>query len=428
MTTRKNVLIFPAGTEIAFEILNALKYSKFVTLYGATSADDHSAYTYKNLIKGLPFVGEDGFLDALNEVIKKHNIDCVYPAHDSASVFLSRHADEIGAQVIIADKTTTDICHSKGKTYKQFSGESFIPEVFSSNEVSRFPVFVKPDIGQGSNGAKLINSMEELDYVSARCENLLICEYLSGDEFTVDCFTDKDGRLRVALPRTRERTRNGISVRSTLLDKDERITKIAEIINSRLSFKGAWFFQLKKNAQGEYKLLEISPRIPGTMGLTRNLGINFPMLTLFTFWGFDVDIIENHYKIQVDRALYSAYRIDADYDHVYIDFDDTLIIDGKINTTLIGFLYDALNKGKHIHLLSRHSGDIFEDLKKSCISEDIFSTITVLGDGEEKTDFITESSAVFIDDSFAERIKVSREKGIPVFDVDMIEALTDYKY
>ena len=341
---------------------------------------------------------------------------------------MSSHADEIGAQVIIADKTTTDICRSKGKTYKQFSGESFIPEVFSSNEVSRFPVFVKPDIGQGSNGAKLINSMEELDYVSARCENLLICEYLSGDEFTVDCFTDKDGRLRVALPRTRERTRNGISVRSTLLDKDERITKIAEIINSRLSFKGAWFFQLKKNAQGEYKLLEISPRIPGTMGLTRNLGINFPMLTLFTFWGFDVDIIENHYKIQVDRALYSAYRIDADYDHVYIDFDDTLIIDGKINTTLIGFLYDALNKGKHIHLLSRHSGDIFEDLKKSCISEDIFSTITVLGDGEEKTDFITESSAVFIDDSFAERIKVSREKGIPVFDVDMIEALTDYKY
>ena len=39
---RKKILIFPAGTEIAFEIFNALKYSKFVELFGGTSANDHS--------------------------------------------------------------------------------------------------------------------------------------------------------------------------------------------------------------------------------------------------------------------------------------------------------------------------------------------------------------------------------------------------
>ena len=32
---KKKVLIFPAGTEIAFEIQNSLKYSKFIELYGA---------------------------------------------------------------------------------------------------------------------------------------------------------------------------------------------------------------------------------------------------------------------------------------------------------------------------------------------------------------------------------------------------------
>ena len=82
---KKKLLIFPAGTEIAFEILNALKYSKFVEIYGGTSADDHSEFVYKRLIKGFPYIEDPGFLDFLNQVIRENGIDCVYPAHDSAS-------------------------------------------------------------------------------------------------------------------------------------------------------------------------------------------------------------------------------------------------------------------------------------------------------------------------------------------------------
>ena len=37
MAEKKNVLVFPAGTEIAFEIHQALRYSKFVRLFGATA-------------------------------------------------------------------------------------------------------------------------------------------------------------------------------------------------------------------------------------------------------------------------------------------------------------------------------------------------------------------------------------------------------
>ena len=84
---KKKVLIFPAGTEIAFEIVNALKYSKFVELYGGTSADDHSEFVYKHLIKGFPYVNDNRFLDYLNNVIDKYEIDCIYPAHDSVSVY-----------------------------------------------------------------------------------------------------------------------------------------------------------------------------------------------------------------------------------------------------------------------------------------------------------------------------------------------------
>lgn len=424
----KKILIFPAGTEIAFEILNALKYSKFVELYGGTSADDHSEFVYKNLIKGFPYISEDNFLVFLNNVIDQYNIDCVYPAHDSVSVFFSNHAKKIHAQVIITDAHTTNVCRSKKKTYEFFCGEWFIPKTYpDAKHVEEFPVFVKPSIGQGSVGAKKINTIQELINTTTEDSSLLICEYLSGMEYTIDCFTDKDGKLLVTKIRDRQRIRAGISVRSCECELDEKIQEIAKIINSKLHFKGAWFFQVKRNINGEYRLLEISPRIPGTMGLSRNLGINFPMLTLFVFWDYDVSIIDNGYNIILDRAFYNAYRIEYKYDNIYLDFDDTIAINGRPNPDVMRFIYQEKNAGKKIHILSKHIGNIHEELKKCCISELLFDDITVIPIDDEKMNYIQESSAIFIDDSFTERKKVHDSKGIPVFDVDMIESLIDWR-
>ena len=151
---KKRVLIFPAGSEISFEIVNALKYSKFVELIGGTSTSDHSEFVFKELIEGFPYIDHKDFLSFLNQKISEYRIDCIYPAHDSVSVFLSEHADEISAQVIITDEFTTKLCRSKKATYEFLAGEKFIPRTYASaSEVENFPVFVKPEIGQGSNGA-----------------------------------------------------------------------------------------------------------------------------------------------------------------------------------------------------------------------------------------------------------------------------------
>ncbi len=281
---KKRVLIFPAGSEISFEIVNALKYSKFVELIGGTSISDHSEFVFKELIEGFPYIDHKDFLKFLNQKIFEHKIDCIYPAHDSVSVFLSEHASEIPAQVIITDEFTTKLCRSKKATYEFFAGEDFIPRTYVSvNDVDHFPVFVKPEIGQGSQGAMKISNMSDLVRALEENHDLIICEFLPGMEYTVDCFTDSDGTLRVVKLRDRERIRTGISVRSRSISTDSRVLEIANHINSRLKFKGAWFFQLRRNNNNDYMLMEISPRIPGTMGVSRNSGINFPMLTLFTF-------------------------------------------------------------------------------------------------------------------------------------------------
>ena len=146
----KNILVFPCGSEIGLEINNALKYEKNITLFGGSSTDDHGRMVYRNYIK-LPYLKDKNFKNELQNVIKKYNIDYIFPAHDNVVLELSSIADQLDAQVITSESKTCDICRSKKKTYEFFKNDSYIPKVYNSvDEVKKFPVFLKPDIGQGS--------------------------------------------------------------------------------------------------------------------------------------------------------------------------------------------------------------------------------------------------------------------------------------
>ena len=389
---RKKVLVFPAGTEIAFEIHNALKYSKFVELYGASSVSCHAEFLFKNYIEGVPFPGDPGLIDALNKIVDEYGIDLIYPAHDSACLTLTEEQDKL-----------------------------------SADDVKSYPVFCKPAVGQGSEGAMKVTDRDDLEKLLAGDEQYVICEYLPGDEYTVDCFTDRNGKLRSALIRRRERIRSGIAVRSRIIPMEDSVMKIAEKINSKMVFSGAWFFQLKRNTEGEFRLLEISARIPGTMGTTRNLGINYPMLTIFDMLGYDIDIINNGQDVLLDRAFISRYQTSVKYDKVYLDFDDTLYLDDKVNITMISFVYQCFNKGIPVILLTKHAKDIYDSLDKFRISKDLFAEIIHIEKDRDKSEYITAKDAIFIDDSFAERKNIHDKLGIPVYDLDMIESLIDWR-
>ena len=427
MAEPKNILIFPAGTEIAFEICDALKNSRFVRLFGATSVPCHAEFVFQRCFSGLPFVDDPDLISAINRIIDENGIDYIYPAHDSALLRFSEERESLHAEVLASAKETVAICRSKTRTYRHLCPAPYLPSFYSAPEdVPAYPVFIKPSVGQGSQGARIIRDRMHLDEALSDGTEYTVCEYLPGEELTVDCFTDRHGVLRFVSPRSRERIRAGIAVRSRNLPLTEELQSIAEDINHRLSFNGAWFFQVKKNAAGQFRLLEIAPRIAGTMGLTRNLGINMPLLTLYNFWGIDVSLIPNRASLLLDRAFISRFQTDISYSAVYVDFDDTLIVRGKVNAYLMMFLYQAHNNGKRLCLLTRHSTDIYADLEKYCIPASLFSEIIRLDDTESKADYISPDS-VFIDDSFSERLRVRQALGIPVFDLDMVESLIDWR-
>jgi len=425
---KRNVLVFPCGSEIGLEIYKSINTSTHFNIFGGSSIDDHGKFVYRNYIGDLPSVDSPEFIQKLNDIVEKYNIDFIFPAHDSVVLKLAqeKNAGMLKCEIITSPIETCEIARSKLKTYENLQGTIRTPKVYkdiAEIDDSSWPIFLKPNVGQGSRGTYVAESREDVAFYTAKDSSLLLLEYLPGREYTVDCFTNKEGRLLFSEGRIRQRTSGGISVNSATM-KDERFSVMADIINQKVEFRGVWFFQVKESVDGELVLMEIAPRVAGTMGLVRCKGVNLVLLSLFDAMDYGVSVFENSYTMVIDRALQNVYEHNIQYEHVYLDYDDLVIFDDKINPLIMAFVYQCINKKIAVHLLTRHKENLEESLRKHRL-ENIFDELIWIQDTSDKHSYIKEKDAIFIDDSFSEREKVYKALKIPVFDSHMVESLIE---
>jgi carbamoyl-phosphate synthase large subunit len=419
------VLVFPGGTEIGLELRRALAELKEVRLAGAGSEQDrHGPFAYRHW-RTVPSVGEPGWIDALNAVVDELGIDVIFPGHDDVLLALAEHADQIRAGIVTSPVATCRITRSKRATYELLADVVPVPHVYGRpEEVGEFPVFAKPDRSQGSQGALLVPDAPALTAAVAGGSNLVM-ELLPGRELTVDCFSDRDRGVLFARARPRERTRAGISMATRTEPDSSLATQHARAIAERLELHGAWFFQLREDRHGEPRLLEVAPRVAGTSALHRVLGVNFPLLSLYEHLRMPVELAPNDIDVRLDRALVNRYQHDLSYGHVYVDLDDTLLVGDAVNTRLVAFVYQCVNAGRRVVLITRHAQDVDQTLDRFRLAGLWDEVIHIDDPSVEKADHIAEPDAILIDDSFRER-RVARERlGIATFDSSMIELLFD---
>jgi hypothetical protein len=422
----KRILVFPCGSEIGLEIHRALRYSAHFDLVGASSVEDHGRFVYEEYIGGLPFHDSPDFALRLAELVRTYRVDALYPTMDAVAETLQGMAERLGVRVIGSSAATTRICASKALTYDALDGLVPAPERYPDPAAVRtYPVFIKPDRGYGSRHAARADDAAAAAAMLARHadRDMLILEYLPGREWTIDCFSDRHGALLFHAARGRNRVSNGISVNTAPSnDFTDLFSDWAAVINQRLHPRGAWFFQAKLHSDGLPRLLEVAARFAGSSALQRGLGVNLPLLSAFDAFDWPVSVTPNHYPIELDRALENRYRIRLDYQHVYVDLDDCLLLKERVNHTLVAFLYKAVGAGCTITLLTRHAADLEATLDETRL-RGLFDNIVHISDGTPKSAYIDPSAAIFIDDSFQERGNVAQHLGIPVFAPDMIEAL-----
>jgi hypothetical protein len=423
---KKKLLVFPCGSEVALEIHRSLRFSAHFELLGASSVDDHGKFVFEKYIGGIPFHNHPDFISVVKGIVRREQVDAIFPAMDAVARTLKSNESTLGCVVIGSSADATAVCSLKSATYTCLS--DCIPCPAWANElkkIKQYPVFIKPDEGYGSRNVGIANSRESAEKFLQDHPGIsfVFCEYLPGEEFTVDCFSSSKRELLFHGARKRARVSNGISVNTVESSKHkEAIFKAAMAINDRLQPRGAWFFQMKENKDGDPVLLEVAARLGGSSSYFRAKGVNFALLSAFDAFDIDVQIESNIYDVELDRALGSRYRMDLTYDTAYIDLDDCLLLGEKVNTELVKYIFQARNQGIVIVLITQHNKDIHQTLKQYRLAE-LFDQIIHIKDKSPKSMFINNKHAIFIDDSFAERTEVKRKHGIPVFSPDMVEML-----
>lgn len=401
MTLR--VLVFPCGSEVGLEISAALEGSRHFEVVGASSVSDHGEFALSEVF-AMPTIHEDGFAAALAGLVIKERIDVLYPAMDSVALAIAKIRDQLACRVALPGSDVVRACSSKRATYELLRGAVAVPREYSAvEEIDAYPAFLKPDDGHGGRDTLLAADAVAAQGHLHRFRDQLILEFLPGEEYTVDCFTDRRGNLRYVAARRRDRVRHGISMRAALLDADadQEFRSFAEGIATVLAMRGAWFFQVKRNRDGALVLLEVACRPAGSSAINRFHGVNLPMLTLFDQMEVDLEITaDRSYGAAADRSLRTRIKHDFSYQHLYVDLDDCLIMNGKVNHGMVALIFKAVNHGAKIHLITRCKGDLPEILVRHRL-QGLFDEIHHLTD-ESKSNFI-HANSLFVDDSHVER-------------------------
>lgn len=367
------VLVFPSCNEPGLEIIQSLIKSNKVEVFGGSSEEQlfdpsRSILHHHEQISGLH---QENFPVDFGNFLLEKKIDLVFPTTDSLVAEFSKWKHS-PVRFITPSEECAHIVMSKSATYRKLRDVVPVPEVFEGKNL-KFPAYAKPDVGSGSRGAMRIHNPNELDL--ARQLRLLVTEYLPGDECTVDCVSDLSGNLMFASPRRRGKISRGIAIGSQSFESKE-IQAWVHAASTTLKIAGPWFAQFKKDREGRYKLLEINARVAGSMGLTRLSGVNIPLISVFMYAGYPVQVPPLQEQIIVNRTL-SSWVDAAPYDTVIWDLDDTLVRkDGKADPMMMAHLFDCYNRGITQLLLSKNKNieSVLENARIPNIFTRIFGT------------------------------------------------------
>lgn len=304
-----------AGAPGAAGILQCLwQQSSFHVFAADANPNAVGRYLVKDFVI-IPRADDPAFVDTVIALCREKNIHVVLPLVTKELIPLSRHCMEFelaGAKLIVSPAPSLEIANDKSKLYQflQWRGIG-VPDFRVVETVEQFKaaaeelgypgksICFKPSVSNGSRGFRIIShSIDEhhllfyekpqstyISYPDAlrilsshAFPELLVSEYLPGEEYSVDCLA-KNGKSVLILPRLRNKMINGISVEGEFV-KEENIIHYCEQIIHELQLHGNIGIQVKRSSEGKFLVLEINPRVQGTISAALGAGINLPVLAI----------------------------------------------------------------------------------------------------------------------------------------------------
>lgn len=310
-----NILMTGGGAPGAAGILKCLQQEpSFNIIVADANCNAVGKYLNKSF-ETIPYATSADFVETVLSVCKRKNINALLPLVTKELIPLAQQIkrfEEAGIKLLISPASSLEIANNKSRLYEflQWRGMA-VPDFRVVETIEQFKKAVeelgfpakqicfKPSVSNGSRGFRIVTEqINELDLLfnykpdstfislddavrilsSGVFPELLISEYLPGEEYSVDCLA-RHGQSILIVPRLRKRMINGISVEGEFVKEESIINYCTQIIKE-LQLHGNIGIQVKKTEVGQFLILEINPRVQGTIAAAFGAGINLPLLAV----------------------------------------------------------------------------------------------------------------------------------------------------
>ncbi|HXX61539.1 MAG TPA: ATP-grasp domain-containing protein [Candidatus Sulfotelmatobacter sp.] len=288
----------------------------------------------------VPAASSAGYVDAMGEIVRRTGADVILPLSGSELLALSEHPNPLAPALAVVNRPEAlRESLDKLRCYRFLAGTTVpVPEHRAVRTYDEFvaavhalgypgvPVCFKPAVSNGQRGFRILRPDADLAYLLLETKpdstvttldmvapilaggfrkELIVSEYLPGMEYSVDSLVDH-GKTLVMVPRKRVDTRLGISSIG-VVHRDDEIMRVAETINEAYRFDYNVNVQLKYGADGIPKLVEINPRVSGTICLSVEAGPNLPYLAIQQALGESFTIPDVEWGVAMTRYLGEVY-------------------------------------------------------------------------------------------------------------------------
>lgn len=251
-----------------------------------------------------PKIDDENYIDKLIEICKKEKVSAVFSLIDTELSLIAKNKDrflEIGVIPIVSKYEVVELAFDKYEMYKYLISNGFkTAKTYINKEdfyqdlekkIIDFPVFVKPVKGSASLNISKVTCKKELDLLFELYDDLIIQEFLNGQEIGADVYVDPISKKVVSIF-----TKEKIKMRAGETDKarsfkDDKLFSLIISLVEKIGYEYMIDIDIFKIGD-EYYFSEINPRFGGGYPHAYEAGVNFPKMIINS-----LNHIENKKKI-----------------------------------------------------------------------------------------------------------------------------------
>lgn len=295
-----NILLIDGGLQ-GVSVTRSLKNDGYNVFALLSSTDLLNKYSQLNhaYITNYHFKDNE-YIDLLFAILEKKNVSVIIPMSDNAAEFLSLNKTKIEThfetkcaipEYSIFSKANDKwellhLCEQHGLPHPRT--RKITPDILKNvAEYVGFPSLIKPNISVGARGITMVNSMDELEQkygqVIKQYGDSTLQEYIENGGapyYNVMLYRDSFGKIvnSVVLEIIRYYPVKGGSSSFGKTIECEELVDICGKTLEILKWNGFADFDVLKDRNGEYKIIEINPRVPASLRAAEISGVNFPSL------------------------------------------------------------------------------------------------------------------------------------------------------